>query len=126
MLQAACNARLETFVLISTDKAVRPTNIMGASKRLSEFILQAFAENNIYTCFSMVRFGNVIDSAGSVVPLFRKQIKQGGPVSVTHKEVIRYFMTIPEACQLVLQAGVLGKGGEVFLFDMGEPVSIMI
>jgi len=123
--KAAKNLEIKNMVLISTDKAVRPTNVMGASKRLSEFILQAFADQNPETCFSMVRFGNVIDSAGSVVPLFRKQIKEGGPVTVTHRNITRYFMSIPEAVQLVLQAGSMAKGGDVFVLDMGEPIKIL-
>lgn len=120
---------VESFVIISTDKAVRTTNIMGASKRLSEMILQAYAaeirEQPNGTCFSIVRFGNVLGSSGSVVPKFRQQIKYGGPITLTHTEVTRYFMTIPEAAQLVIQAGAMAKGGEVFLLDMGEPVRII-
>ena len=113
------------FVLISTDKAVRPTNIMGASKRLAEMILQAWSSPPGSTRFSMVRFGNVLGSSGSVVPKFRQQIRDGGPITLTHPEITRYFMTIPEAAQLVIQAGAMGQGGDVFVLDMGQPVRIM-
>ena len=126
--QAAINAEVELFVLISTDKAVRPTNTMGATKRFAELILQALsmeAEHKPKTRFTMVRFGNVLDSSGSVVPLFREQITRGGPVTVTDARIIRYFMTIPEASQLVIQAGALGQGGDVFVLDMGEPIRIL-
>ena len=122
--EAAIIANVETFVLISTDKAVRPTNTMGATKRVAELILQALDKKSKKTCFTMVRFGNVIDSSGSVIPLFKKQIQNGGPLTVTDKNIVRFFMTIPEAVELVIQAGAMSKGGDVFLLDMGSPVKI--
>lgn len=123
--EAAISSGVSSFVLVSTDKAVRPANIMGASKRLAELILQALSREQSGTRFTIVRFGNVLGSSGSVVPLFRQQIKTGGPITVTHEEVERFFMTIPEASQLVIQAGAMGKGGEVFVLDMGQPVKIL-
>ena len=125
LAKAAHEENIKNMVLISSDKAVRPTNVMGASKRFSEMVLQAFSFIKTNTCFSMVRFGNVIDSAGSVVPLFRRQINSGGPVTITHRNITRYFMSIPEAVQLVIQAGSMARGGDVFVLDMGEPIKIL-
>ena len=125
MLEAAINAGVANFTLISTDKAVRPTNAMGASKRVAELVLQAKARENHQTTISMVRFGNVLGSSGSVVPKFKEQIRAGGPITITHPDITRYFMTIPEAAQLVLRASAVAKGGEVFVLDMGEPVKII-
>lgn len=124
-LEAAIDSKTETFVLISTDKAVRPTNIMGATKRFAEMILQAYSEDNKITRMTMVRFGNVLGSSGSALPLFQSQIKKGGPVTVTDPEVTRYFMSIPEAAELVIQAGAMGEGGDVFILDMGKSMKIV-
>jgi FlaA1/EpsC-like NDP-sugar epimerase len=115
---------VKKFVMVSTDKAVRPTNIMGSTKRMAELICQGFGRDS-KTKFVTVRFGNVLNSVGSVIPLFKRQIAKGGPLTVTHPEIYRYFMTIPEAVQLIMQAGAMGKGGEIFILDMGEPVKIV-
>ena len=126
MVEASIAAGVKSFILISSDKSVRPTNIMGASKRLAELVCQSLADapRNPGTTISMVRFGNVLGSSGSVIPLFRRQIEAGGPITVTHPEITRFFMTIPEAAQLVIQAGAMAQGGEVFVLDMGDPVLI--
>ena len=123
-LEAACEAKVETFVLISTDKAVRPTNIMGASKRLAEMYCESLNTEH-QTKFIITRFGNVLGSNGSVIPLFKKQLNNGGPITVTHPEVTRFFMTIQEACQLVLEASSMGNGGEIYVFDMGKSIKII-
>ncbi len=122
---AAISSGVSNFTLVSTDKAVRPTNIMGASKRMAELVLQSLADTNSMTTFTMVRFGNVLGSSGSVVPLFKKQIRSGGPVTVTHPDITRYFMLIPEAAQLVIQASAMCHNGQVFVLDMGEPIKIL-
>jgi len=125
MTELAVKYRANKFVMISTDKSVNPTSVMGASKRLCEKLVQSVAEVAGHgTQFIITRFGNVLGSNGSVIPLFSKQIQEGGPVTVTHPDIYRYFMTIPEACQLVLEAGFMGNGGEIFVFDMGDPVKI--
>ena len=124
LAEAAIAANVDTFVLISTDKAVRPSSTMGASKRIAELVLQAFSKENNSTNFTIVRFGNVLDSSGSVIPLFKKQIKDGGPITVTDINIVRYFMTIPEAVELVIQAGAMGRGGDVFVLNMGQPIKI--
>jgi FlaA1/EpsC-like NDP-sugar epimerase len=130
MADLAVKYKVQRFVMVSTDKAVNPTNVMGASKRIAEIYVQSLfrkleADKNNTTKFITTRFGNVLGSNGSVIPHFKSQIEKGGPVTVTHPEIIRYFMTIPEACMLVLEAGAMGEGGEIFIFDMGSPVKIV-
>jgi len=125
IVKAAFSCAVQNVILVSTDKAVRPTNVMGASKRLCEMIIQSFADISETTCFSAVRFGNVLASSGSVIPIFRRQIQNGGPLTLTHKDITRYFMTIHEAAQLIIHAGIMASGGDVFLLDMGNPVKIM-
>jgi len=125
LAELAIAAKVKHFILVSTDKAVNPTNFMGASKRLAEIICQSLSTQKTHTCFSIVRFGNVLGSSGSVVPLFKKQIEKGGPITLTHPDVTRYFMTIPEAAQLVIQAGSIAKGGDIFVLDMGAPIKIL-
>jgi FlaA1/EpsC-like NDP-sugar epimerase len=125
LARAVAGSKVSTCILVSTDKAVRPTNVMGASKRIAELIFQAAALRHPGCVYAMVRFGNVLGSSGSVVPLFRRQLAQGGPITLTHPEITRYFMLIPEATQLVIQAGAMARGGEVFVLDMGEPVKII-
>jgi FlaA1/EpsC-like NDP-sugar epimerase len=125
MAKLAIASKVKHFIFVSTDKAVNPTNFMGASKRLAEIICQTLSTQNTKTCFSIVRFGNVLGSSGSVVPLFKKQIEKGGPITLTHLDITRYFMTITEASQLVIQAGSIAKGGDVFILDMGKPIKIL-
>ena len=125
LANAAIKYKIEKFVLVSTDKAVKPVNVMGATKRIAEIIMQNLNLSQKDTAFMAVRFGNVLGSSGSVIPIFKDQIKNGGPVTITHPEMERYFMSIPEASQLILQAGALGKGGEIFILDMGNPIKII-